>query len=61
VANTNTKESEFSFYENAAKEADAQFFALIVENRHGNVDVHGVGDLIRKRQEDNLRNSLKLI
>jgi predicted kinase len=61
VANTNTKERDFSFYENAAKEHGAMFISLIVENRHGNTDVHNVGDLIRKRQEDNLKNSLKLI
>jgi hypothetical protein len=61
VANTNTKERDFSFYEKAAKEAGAMFISLIVENRHGNKDIHSVGDLIRKRQEDNLRNSLKLI
>jgi uridine kinase len=61
VANTNTKERDFSFYENAAKEAGAMFISLVVENRHGNKDIHSVGDLIRKRQEDNLRNSLKLI
>jgi hypothetical protein len=61
VANTNTKERDFAFYEKAAKEAGAMFISLIVENRHGNKDIHSVGDLIRKRQEDNLRNSLKLI
>lgn len=61
VANTNTKESEFSFYENAAKEAGAQFFSLIVENRHGNVDVHGVGDAIKQRQAQNIMNSIRLI
>jgi hypothetical protein len=61
VANTNTKERDFSFYEKAAKEAGAMFISLVVENRHGNKDIHNVGDLIRKRQEDNLRNSLKLI
>ena len=61
VANTNTKERDFAFYEKAAKEAGAMFISLVVENRHGNKDIHGVGDLILKRQEDNLRNSLKLI
>jgi hypothetical protein len=61
VANTNTKESEFSFYEKAAKEADAQFFSLIVENRHGNVDVHGVPDATKQRQAENIKNSLLLL
>jgi uridine kinase len=61
VANTNTKESEFSFYENAAKEADAQFFSLIVENRHGNTDVHNVPSFAKENQAKNIMNSIKLI
>jgi uridine kinase len=61
VANTNTKERDFSFYEKAAKEADAQFFSLIVENRHGNVDVHGVPDATKQRQAENIKNSLLLL
>lgn len=61
VANTNTKESDFSFYEKAAKEADAQFFSLIIENRHGNNDVHGVPSETRQRQAENIMNSIRLI
>jgi uridine kinase len=61
VANTNTKEIEFSFYEKAAKEADAQFFSLIVENRHGNKDIHGVPSFAKENQAKNIMNSIKLI
>lgn len=61
VANTNTREREFSFYENAAKEADAMFISLIVENRHGNKDIHGVPQNIREIQAENIKNSLLLL
>jgi len=61
VANTNTKERDFAFYENAAKEAGAMFISLIVENRHGNKDIHGCPQNVREIQAENIRNSLTLI
>jgi uridine kinase len=61
VANTNTKERDFSFYENAAKEAGAMFISLVVENRHGNKDIHGVPQSVREAQSENIRNSLLLL
>lgn len=61
VANTNTREREFSFYENAAKEAGAMFISLVVENRHGNKDIHGCPQNVREIQAENIRNSLTLI
>jgi predicted kinase len=61
VANTNTKEREFSFYESAAKEAGAVFISLVVENRHGNTDVHNVPSFAKENQAKNIMNSIKLI
>ena len=61
VANTNTKERDFSFYENAAKEHGATFISLIVENRHGNIDVHNVTSFAKEHQAMNIMNSIKLI
>jgi uridine kinase len=61
VANTNTKERDFSFYEKAAKEAGAMFISLIVENRHGNKDIHSVPQSVREIQAENIKNSLLLL
>jgi uridine kinase len=61
VANTNTKEADFSFYETNAKFADAVFISLVVENRHGNKDVHGVPENVREMQAKNIVRSLSLI
>jgi adenylylsulfate kinase-like enzyme len=61
VANTSTKERDFSFYENAAKEAGAMFISLVVENRHGNKDIHNVPQSVREMQAENIRNSLLLL
>lgn len=60
VANTNTKESDFSFYEKAAKEYGANFVSLVVENRHGNENIHNVPSETLDRQEQSIRQSLKL-
>ena len=61
VANTSTKERDFSFYENAAKEHGAMFISLVVENRHGNKDIHNVPQNIREMQAENIKNSLLLL
>lgn len=61
VANTNTKEKDFAFYEKAAKEHGAMFISLIVENRHGNNDVHGVPDAVKNNQAKNILHNLKLL
>jgi uridine kinase len=61
VDNTSTKERDFSFYENAAKEAGAMFISLVVENRHGNKDIHSVPQSVREMQAENIKNSLLLL
>jgi len=60
VANTNTKKRDFSFYENAAKQRNATFISLVLENRHGNTDVHGVPETVKQAQADSIRTSLLL-
>lgn len=44
VSNTFTKEWEMDEYFKLAKKYDYQVVSLIVENRHGNKNVHGVPD-----------------
>lgn len=60
VCNTFTQEWEMKPYEDLADEHGHAVFYLVVENRHGNSDVHNVPDEVKQKQERNLRNSLKL-
>lgn len=59
VANTNTSEKEFRFYESTAKELNIPVFFVVLENRHGNKDIHGVPLETLERQENKLKESLK--
>lgn len=61
VANTNSRENEFSFYDEKAKEIGAKVFYFVIENRHGNTDIHNVPIDAKSRQMNNIINSLKLI
>ena len=58
VANTNTKPSDFKFYEDAAAKVGAMVFHLVVENRHGGVNSHGVPYDTIARMKDNLRQNI---
>jgi predicted kinase len=44
VSNTFTQEWEMKDYYDMAKEHDYQVFSIIVENRHGGKNIHGVPD-----------------
>lgn len=44
VSNTFTQEWEMEHYIELAKKYDYQVFTLIVENRHGGKNIHGVPD-----------------
>ena len=44
VSNTSCEEWEVEIYQNIAAEYDANFVSIIVENRHGNENVHGCSD-----------------
>lgn len=60
VANTNTTEKEIKKYLDRAYEQGYEVISIVVENRHGNKDVHGVPEEVLVRQEENIRKSLKL-
>lgn len=60
VANTFTTEKELRPYIELAHNNNYSVFSIVVENRHGNVNVHSVPDETVKKQEQKLRNSLKL-
>ena len=61
VHNTATTEKDVEIYQSIAKEHGAEFFSIIVENRHGNDSIHGVPTQVRAAQERKLRSSIKLI
>lgn len=61
VANTNSREQEFHFYDEKAKEVGATVFYFVIENRHGNKDIHHAPIDAKSRQLNNIINSLKLI
>lgn len=60
VSNTSTTEKELQVYLDLAKKYNYQVFSVVVENRHGNSNVHGVPEEALNRMENNLRNNLKL-
>ena len=61
VHNTATTNKDVEVYEKIAQEHGAEFFSIIVENRHGNDSVHNVPQEVRAAQERKLRSSIKLI
>jgi len=60
VSNTNTKARDFKFYEKEAERRGIATFCLVVENRHGGRNTHGVPQEVLDRHADNIRNSLEL-
>jgi len=60
VANTSTKKRDFGFYEKAAKQQNATFISLVLENRHGNTDVHNVPETVKQAQANSIKTSLLL-
>lgn len=61
VSNTFTTEREMKPYLNLAEKYGYTVFTVVVENRHGNKDVHNVPIETKKKQETSLRQNLKLI
>lgn len=59
VANTNTKPSDFAYYVNFAK-GKAMVTSVVLENRHGNRDIHSVPDAVKANQKTNLHNTISL-
>ncbi len=60
VANTCTSPREWKEYEKEGKAAGYTVFFCVLENRHGGKDVHSVPEEILQKQEQNIKNSLKL-
>lgn len=60
VSNTFTQEWELKPYYELAEKYGYTVFSVIVENRHGGVDVHGVPEEKLVQMEARLRNSIKL-
>lgn len=61
VANTNTSPKEFNFYKDMAEEYGYKVFVVVIENRHGNSDVHGVPEDTKEKQCQRILSSLSLI
>ena len=60
LSNTSTTEKEIFHYLDLAKTYNYQVVSLVVENRHGGKDLHGVPESTRVKQQNNLLQSLKL-
>jgi predicted kinase len=58
VSNTFTQEWEMQAYFDLAKKYDYRVFSIIVENRHGSTNVHGVTDDTLKKMKDRFHISL---
>ena len=58
VSNTFTQEWEMQAYLDLAKKYDYRVFSIIVENRHGNTNIHGVPDDTLKKMKDRFQISL---
>lgn len=60
IANTNTKSSDYKYYVDKAEKAGLTVTYVVLENRHGNKDIHNVPEETLQRQENTLRENLKL-
>ena len=60
IANTNTCKDEFKKYEEYVKDKDYKIIYTVIENRHGNKDVHSVPPETIKKQRERLKNSIQL-
>jgi len=58
VSNTFTQEWEMQAYFDLAEKYEYKVFSVIVENRHGNKNVHGVPDDTLKKMKDRFQISL---
>lgn len=61
VSNTFTTEWEMKPYLDLAEKYGYTVFTVVVENRHGNKDIHNVPEETRQKQAERLSKSIKLI
>ena len=59
VSNTSTTEKELEPYIELAEIFDYEITSLVIENRHGNKDVHAVPENVKQKQAMRLKNNLK--
>jgi predicted kinase len=59
VSNTFTQEWEMKSYFELAEQYDYKVYSLIVENRHGGVNEHGVPDEVLTKMKDRFEVKLK--
>jgi len=60
VHNTSTRESDVQVYQQYAESHGFDFVCMVLENRHGNSDIHNVPEEALARQEKQLRESIQL-
>lgn len=60
LANTNTTEKDFKPYIELAEKYKYKIISLVVENRHGNKNIHDVPEETLIKQAEKLKGSLKL-
>lgn len=60
VANTNTRSWEWDFYEYWGRENGYNIFHIILENRHGGENIHGVPENVLEKQKKNILNDIQL-
>ncbi len=61
VSNTSTREEDVKRYQDLALKYNYRFVSAIIENRHGNQNIHNVPLQVLVRQEAQLKASLKLL
>ncbi len=60
VSNTNVEKSHWEFYEEYGKEKGYRVFFVVLEKRHGGMNEHNLDESTLIRQENKIKNSLKL-
>jgi predicted kinase len=60
IANTNTSESELNTYIRLGEQFGYRIFVLVIEKRHNGTNNHNVPESSLIKQEEKLRNSIKL-
>lgn len=61
LSNTNTSEKEMGVYLDMAEDFGYSVVSLVVENRHGNNNIHGVPQATLDKQAQRVKQSLKLL
>ena len=60
IANVNAKQSDWNKYVKEAELCGLRTIFIVLENRHGGVNIHNVPEETLQRQEKTIRENLKL-